>query len=308
MTATSMGATADARTLLRAFDVAMLAQAAHYDVGQKDERSRSVKDVELLFFRLLRGLAPPLFIEAGAKDAGSSRRARKMFPDARVVAFEANPYTYRRFAKVNADANAVEYLHLALDREPGTVRFNVRLRRDGKPHADGQGSLTKRFNHPDYQQVEVTSTSLDTFFGDFAFERCALWVDVEGANEQVLTGGRGVLQKTSLCLIEIEDRMMWQGQSWHAIETMQAFFAAGLVPVARDFQSKDQYNLLFVREAWLDDDHCRRTLADHFSALGSSRTIAVAQAATRRKLEKLASNPVAFVKDSWVYQRYFGAG
>ena len=59
-------------------------------------------------------LAPDLFIEAGAKDACASRRFREGLPDARVVAFEANPFTFKRFKKkIDYPAEGVEYVHRA---------------------------------------------------------------------------------------------------------------------------------------------------------------------------------------------------
>jgi FkbM family methyltransferase len=252
--------------LLRMYDLSLLDAAAAYDLRQASERARSTQELERLFFRLVEILAPQLFIEAGAKDAGSSRRARECLENARIVAFEANPYTYRRFKKRNKRSGArVEYLHKALSDAPGTATFHVMQTPDGRPSADGQGSLIRREDDARGEvEVSVPCTTLDEFFADHAYETCALWIDVEGASRQVLRGGREVLSTASVAIIEVEDRRFWTEQ-WLAFDVLRAFFEVEMVPVARDFQSRHQYNVVFVRDALLSDHRVRAELAMHRS-------------------------------------------
>lgn len=295
--------------LVTLYDLQLLSQAAYYDLESRADRKRSAADLERFFFRLVRHAVPEVFVEAGAKDARSSRRARTLLPDARIVAFEANPHTFERFRQRNAAAeHRLEYLNLALDREPGTVTFNVRVTDDGRPSADGQASLGKRYDHERYQEVNVASTSLDAFFAEHRFASCALWVDVEGASEQVLDGAQRLLQRTSVAIIEVEDRPLWENQTLLAKAVMRRFFAAGLVPVARDFQSRYQYNVVFVRDALLSNDRLRLELARRSSAMAGAAPWRMPPELElyMARLKKLANDPVGFVRDSRMFRRYFG--
>jgi FkbM family methyltransferase len=252
--------------VLRMYDLWLLDTAASYDLRDKSERARSTQELERLFFRVVEVFSPELFIEAGAKDAGASRRARECLERARIVAFEANPYTYRRFKKRNARSGAeVEYLHQALSDAPGTATFHVMETPEGRPSADGQGSLIRRQNDArGEKKVRVPCTTLDEFFAEHEYQSCALWIDVEGASRQVLSGGREVLRKASVAMIEVEDQSYWTEQ-WLVFDVLRAFFEAGMVPVARDYQSRHQYNVIFVRDALLSDHRVRAELAMHRS-------------------------------------------
>ncbi|NLT55588.1 MAG: FkbM family methyltransferase [Actinomycetales bacterium] len=230
-------------------DFAMLVTACRYNLTDRAEAQRSAHDLVELFFTLAKILQVDLFIEAGAKEADSSRRARRTLKPERVVAFEANPFTYKRFARVNADATGVEYEHLALSDEPGTVTLNVRRAADGRPSADGQASLLTRASDQstDFVEITVDATTLDLYFGDQDFERAALWIDVEGAARPVLNGGRVTLEKAAVVIVEVEDRRFWGEDQWLRPEVLSYLYDRGLVPVARDFQSRYQYNIVLVR-------------------------------------------------------------
>ena len=259
--------------LLQMLDRQMLAHADGYDVNSKADRLRSCADLTEFFFQLVRVLEPGLFIEAGAKDGSSSKYARKYLPDSRIVAFEANPYTYDRF-KGKFGRSGVEYLNLALSNEVGTIVFNVNVGTDGSPRADGRGSLMKFDGDSDEfsGSVEVTAdaTTLDTFFAGFEYESCALWVDVEGASEMVLGGASKTLDKADVVIIEVEDRAYWADQ-WLRTDVMAYFFQHGLVPVSRDFQSRYLYNIVFVRNSKLSIDRIRWALTHHLSKAGEQR-------------------------------------
>jgi FkbM family methyltransferase len=277
--ASSAAATKEVVLLSR--DLAMLATASKYNLDDKSELERSMRDLSRLFFHLANIVEVDLFVEAGAKDAASSRRARRLLKLDRVVAFEANPYTHARFAPANADPNAaVEYRHLALSDEPGTVTFNVLRAADGSPRADGQASLLKRENELEKGFVEVTvdATTIDTFFADQPFERAAFWVDVEGAARAVLSGGQASLEKAAIVMIEVEDRRYWGEQQWLRSDVVSYLYDRGLVPVARDFQSRYQYNIVFVRTDLLDNDRVRWGLTLFSSRVGEPADMAASAA------------------------------
>ena len=215
-----------------------------YGVFTAEDRTRSVLDLIELFFDLCELRTIDVFIEAGAKEAAASQRAADI--GCRAVAFEANPYTHRRFADTLA-STSVDYRHQAL---------SDRLTEDGTPMAVGQGSLLVRPDHePGYQEVTVDAITLDDHIGSLAMPDAtiAMWVDVEGALSQVLGGAAQTLLHTDVLMVEVETVRRWNEQRWLAGDVVEALAEAGLVAVARDVQSRHQHNIVFVRDSLLDD-------------------------------------------------------
>lgn len=259
-------------------DQQMSLQVMAYDVKDPTDRRRSCENLSELFFQISRVVEPDVFIEAGAKDASSSVFASRLLPHARVVAFEANPYTFERFKKRVSKADRVEYLNLALSNTPGEVTFKVNIEADGTPRADGRGSLMSfegdQESFEGTVDVTVRSTTLDTFFSDHDFESCALWIDVEGASELVLGGATSTIERASVVIIEVEDRAYWDGQ-WLRADVTRFMMNNGMVPIARDFQSRYLYNIVFARQSILSVDRVRWALVNHFSQSAHAPTSAV---------------------------------
>jgi FkbM family methyltransferase len=281
---------------LLARDLAMFDTAASYDLQRPKEKKRSVTDLTRFFFWIADILQVDLFIEAGAKEADASRRARERFDPQRIVAFEANPYTFSHFDSKHDNAAAgVEYVHRALAATPGEVTFHVNRTEDGEPIVDGQGSLLKHQDKPaGFIEVTVEATTLDTWFADHEYTSNAMWVDVEGAVEGVFTGGKQTLERTGVVIVEVEDRALWHGEQWLRSDVVSHLYDRGLVPVARDFQSRYQYNIVFVRATALDEiDRLRWALASFRSMQQSGRvtTPASPRPPRRRKKPRLAWLP-----------------
>jgi FkbM family methyltransferase len=164
------------------------------------------------------------------------------------VAFEANPLNCEAFGNSpDLAQNRIEYLHMALAARDGTATFNI-VSSEGKL-VNGRGSLlvNTRRRYPVRRQAEVPCRRFDSFFSAKEAEGACLWIDVEGANREVLEGGGTVLPRAAMIFIEVEDRMKWQGQ-WLYPEVARHLAAHGHVLVARDFQSRVQHNVLFLRQ------------------------------------------------------------
>jgi FkbM family methyltransferase len=235
-------------------DLAMMSSAARYDLDDESQRFASNDALVRLFFSLCRHIEPDLFIEAGAWEASASRRAARILPDARVVAFEANPYLYRSYKQIN-DQAGIEYLHNAVSDQPGTLTFNVLRNDSGEAIVNGRSSILKRAKKGDeergFEEHAVEGVALDAFLGEHTFEKAALWIDVEGATGKVLHGARRLLAKAALVIVEVEELEWWGDEHWRRDRVESFLYDVGLVPVARDFQYKHQYNLVFVRAGLL---------------------------------------------------------
>jgi FkbM family methyltransferase len=249
-------------------EVHLAAAAAHYDLRNKQSRIQSARDLAGFFFRLVRALKPDLFVEVGAKDARTSVRARRYLPDARVVAFEPNPHNFRRFDGEER-LGGIEFLPYAIADRNGPITFNVitGLNGEAMPVTTGQGSIHRRSDPTAVlEPVTVQAVTLDSFFADDAYGSAALWIDVEGAQREVLVGAERVLAKTTCIIIELEDRPLWQGH-WMRPQVLDFLAAAGFFPIARDFQSRYQFNYVFVREHLADSAEVRTELAYFHSAI-----------------------------------------
>ncbi len=245
--------TASSRDLAALYDTQLRLFAAGFDL-RNNGRYRSAYRLDEFFFELVGLCAPALFIEAGAFEADASRRVKRRCPAARVVAFEANPYNYAHFTStIDYAAEGVEYVERALTDEPGTVTFHLAREHGGRDVGQVAGSHSLKQRDVDIlgqpltgatEEVSVEGVTLDGFFPEVTGP-VAMWVDVEGASREVLTGGPGVLRQCAVLKIEVEERQWWRDQ-WLSLEVIEHLVEAGLVPIARDVPGVGQFNLVCV--------------------------------------------------------------
>jgi FkbM family methyltransferase len=205
-----------------------------------------------LFFTLVRSSRPGLFVEVGAHRAEASRRYKRMVPDGRAVAFEANPVNFERFRGLFGNgAGAVDYRNLAVSDHDGKVTFKIVAELNNKTWSPGEGRhslMARNVESVTYSDVEVDAVTLDSFFADQGGGGAAVWIDVEGAVGKVLAGAPRFLNEAKIVLVEVEDVHFWEDQ-WLAGRVTDHLLSHGLIPIARDFESPNgyQYNMLFVR-------------------------------------------------------------
>jgi len=211
------------------------------------------------FEELSAALRPALTLEIGAHEASFSKRMRAKLPDARVVAFEANPAVHTRYAKTVVGAG-VEYVNKAMAETVSQLRFVVPRADSGRP-ATGGGSLMEVAVAPaGTVELMVDAVPLDAFLGDAADAPNVMWIDVEGAVGRVLQGAERALRACHALYVEVETDHRWSGQIVD-VEVVERLLPFGLIPVLRDIQKRNQYNLLFVREDWLAHPEVARALA-----------------------------------------------
>jgi FkbM family methyltransferase len=222
---------------------------ANFNLREKEERKRSVIELERLFFDIVKTSSAELFLEVGAKDAEASRYIAKNQPHKEVIAFEANPYTFERFNNYyDYKKIGVDYRNTALSEQVGTVTINVRKNARGKPKADGQASLLKHSDYaPGHTQVKVDASTMDEVIRQNSNNGYALWMDVEGALEPVLKGARETLSDLQVSFIEVETKEIWSGQ-WVKSDVDSFLKSAGIIELARDFQSRWQCNVIYMSE------------------------------------------------------------
>lgn len=253
--------------LARLYDQQLRVLAGHFsNVGSG--RADSAAYVAAFFHEIIDLVKPDVFIEAGAYRAEASRRVREAHPDCRVVAFEANPYNVDEYAAEIRGAG-VEYLHLAVTDTPGTATFHLRRRNAEGPlrPRTGNSSLLRRADpETEYEEISIDAVSLDSFFSDDGDGTFCLWVDVEGALEQLLNGAERTLRRTAALLIEVGEAVTWVGE-WRALDVTRHLLAAGFVPVTRDIEYEEQHNVVFLRNDVYERSSVLRRLEIHINYL-----------------------------------------
>jgi FkbM family methyltransferase len=254
--------------ILRLHQIQMLSAASHYRLWNGDGRNASAKALDELFFGLVRITRPSVFIECGAKKAEASLRVRQLLPKAQIVAFEASPDNFKTYSEsIDFNKHNIDYRHQAVSDHSGVVEFQIRHKIAGRKtggNSGGNSILTRKDKISEYETHTVSCISLDTEFANAP--SCALWIDVEGASKQVICGGLKTLSNASIVKIELEDYKCWKGQ-WTADVVSRKLYKLGLVPVARDFEYKGQYNIVWVNKQLIHNQVLRRNLEYFYSVL-----------------------------------------
>ncbi|MBK9475372.1 MAG: FkbM family methyltransferase [Tetrasphaera sp.] len=244
---------------------ALAAKAAAIDL-RNGGRPRSAYVLDGFFFELVEYAAPGLFVEAGAFDANASRRVAATLPECTVLAFEANPNNHAIWtSEVDFGAERVDYRHSALANRTGEIEMVLRTRDPGAAEAHVEDNSI----HPwiasaagaTSDVVMVPVTTMDGILAEVPTgTRVATWIDVEGANREVIDGGRGLLAACDVVKIEVESSPLWVGQ-WLDLDVLGALTDLGLVPLARDAQAPEQYNVVLVSTRLAGDPHVGALLA-----------------------------------------------
>lgn len=217
-----------------------------------------------MFRRLCRRIDPTIVLEIGAHEATFSQWAAETFPTAAVQAFEANPYVHAKYAEA-LTSTRVDYRNLAVGPVNGEVQLNVPTEVWGRERelANRMASLGVHTQSTDDIQVTVPSARLDDHLSLSAADRVVAWIDVEGANEIVLTGSGSVLDQTHAVFIEVESEPIWEGQ-WLDADVAACLTGHGLLPVARDIfkPHRHQYNVVFARDEQVRDPRTGRQAAE----------------------------------------------
>ena len=197
-------------------------------------------DLSEQFFTMQKDINPDYCIEVGAHAAEFSVSVSKHF-GIKATAFEAGSIVYETY-KNQVNNDLVSYLNYAISDIDGTVTFKVT-----NDQMHGNSGIVQRvgFNHTETEEVE--SYKLDTYFKNAKFENACLWIDVEGASKQVLSGGIETLKKVSSIFIETEDHPYWEDQ-WLTEDVVKFLNSQGFVLEGNEKVYDAQQNLIFTKK------------------------------------------------------------
>jgi FkbM family methyltransferase len=129
------------------------------------------------------------YVDVGSNRGQVLRDAVRIAPGARHVAFEPIPALAAEIAR---ELPGVDCRELALGASPGHARFCHFTRLDGWSGLRRNPQISDERGAPEY--IDVTVSTLDEQFSELP--AAVVKIDVEGAELQVLEGGRGVLGRS----------------------------------------------------------------------------------------------------------------
>lgn len=218
-----------------------------------------------LFFLIQEEVRPKISIEVGANSAEFSKKIKQDHTNIKSWAFEANPYVHKHYADSLQDAG-VEYINAAITNKIGKTRFLIQEgylnngEWDGKRinRIIGNNSLLIR-DQDDvlYSAPKIDCNTLDGLFIDSGIlnsnDTVCMWIDVEGATEQVLSNSNKTLKQSDSIFIEVEDFKFWQDQ-WLAEDVIEFLVSQDFVPIARDYEYEKQNNYIFIKSRLMNNN------------------------------------------------------
>lgn len=253
--------------LVRLQDLVLLQQARLHRLSDRGSRRQSAEAVQRLFLDLQAVLQPAATLEIGALFAQFSQEMSRRGVEAH--AFEANPYSHESFVRRLARrAPALKYHHLAISDADGEATFQIRRAASGRPMRRATNNSLLARENPDtaYETVTVPASRLDTFLTRNGLEGkpFSAWIDVEGALGKVTAGFGTALQSCLSLIVEVEEKRFWQDQM--LVHDVMAYMdGQGMVPVARDFEYRHQYNLVYLRKDVFARTDVRMLLSHYLS-------------------------------------------
>ncbi len=197
------------------------------------------------FFDLLMGSDCDFFVEIGAFDGSTSLIVEALGIE-NIVAFEANPFTHKKFVNNFLDTR-VKYLNLGLSSKEEVIKLKI------PDHSHSlelpNSSMLQRSEDSNFTEVEVNCISLEQVskYLPSKVSKGALWIDIEGMAYEVLSASTALLSSVDIIFAEVEDFKYWKNQNL-AIKVFELMITKDFIPLIRDYEGRGQYNVIFVRK------------------------------------------------------------
>ena len=212
----------------------------------ENAKGKYTRAVHQLFYKMALDPRVTKTLEIGAYEAGFSRKIKSTRPNIECLAFEANPYVYDRFKQEALDAG-VDYRNNCVNADGGEicVRIPLDYRGSDRELTNQMTSIMQNTRTENTKEVMVPGICPDQ---DLVFEpndRLVAWIDVEGACGAVLPGCVKTLEQCAAVFIEVESKEIWENQ-WLDSDVAVFFDQIGFYPIAKDYQSPQQYNVVYL--------------------------------------------------------------
>ncbi len=182
-------------------------------------------------FKSLITSADPVILDIGANNGDQSHFFAKTFPNASIYSFEPDPRAAAKFREKLNGTPRVFLFETAIGAEnKKTTFFQSSGRRPGLDENQAEiefpsgwdlsGSIRKPKDHLIVHpwckfetSIEVEMTTLDSWAAKQAFSTVDfIWADVQGAEIDLIEGGRKTLSRTRYFYTEYSNRELYEGQ------------------------------------------------------------------------------------------------
>jgi FkbM family methyltransferase len=143
-----------------------------------------------------RGVVPHI-LDIGANQGQFAREMRALFGNAFIYSIEANPFCKSKLSKQQANGQLDEYEIVALGKEDDVLDFYYSER---KPAGKG-ASFYPEIDQKDLISMQVPVRRLDEVLLGRHFH--LIKIDVQGAEKDVIEGGRTILDKAKYVILEL---------------------------------------------------------------------------------------------------------
>lgn len=173
-------------------------------------------DSKILFHSLVRSLDCDLILDVGSCDGSDALGFRNTRPAAQIVAFEANPHNFRNLRQSpDLQEARISLENLAVTSHDGVSSFYVRPADYDRPFSPSNniGCSSLLPSPKATERIEVRTVRLDSYLATVKpGNRVAVWMDVEGAEYDVVDGLRGAADRIILLHIETAAVPLREGQ------------------------------------------------------------------------------------------------
>ena len=214
-------------------------------------------DTKSLFISLLKRIRCDLVLDIGSRDGKQSLLFRDLLPEARVVAFEANPRNYRKMlANPLLAHRQITLSPCAVSHQDGVATFHIaEADYDAEETDQNNLGISSLLDNPAVrtaESVEVQTVRLDTFLRRPDYLACgsiALWVDVESAEYWVLEGMREAAERVDLIQVETAKTPMRPGQKTYE-EVGRLLESYGFAEIGNNLEPEAAWgDVLYLRRA-----------------------------------------------------------
>lgn len=219
-----------------------------FKISDKNYAFISERICNELYFDLIKILGISNFFECGAHDAWASRLLSKT--GINCVAIEANPITFKYLTSKDSKNFTTINIGLGKDKKNFKNLF-VPIGRN----TSGSTTFSPKKDET-YKQYNIPTTSLDNIFSKqkFKLPGIALWIDVEGLQQEVLEGAGAVLSHPECTLIKIELELEDVFNNNFLLQDANIILESfGFRCVACDLMSKTQSNCIYVKSSCIND-------------------------------------------------------
>ncbi|CCD87685.1 Nodulation protein noeI (2-O-methyltransferase) [Bradyrhizobium sp. ORS 285] len=174
----------------------------------------------------------PVILDIGCNDGTDTLAFLDLCPQCKLYCFEPDPRAIARFKrKLGKSLDKVELFEVAISDRNGTIDFHPSNADGDAKNWDLSGSIRRpknhlieydwvRFEHP----FSVKTRRLDDWSREVQLgEVDLIWMDVQGAEADVIAGGMRTMRYSRFIYTEYSDRELYEGQP-----TLQAIL--GLLP------------------------------------------------------------------------------